>query len=243
VLVERQGLRRRPSGCIGSASSTPASSAGVDTLCGSVLFGFNALQLVSPGRAARFDAGTRRHQHRRGRRLRPCSERVDAGDGAGLAPLGYGESSDAHLNVDAASRRASAPSARSTTRLRPRRHRRDAVDHINLHGTASQRNDEVEAALVARRFPTRTHAVSTWASPGHTLGAAGIVEAAASLLAIEHGFLPAWPERARSIRCGPQNPDRAVPRRGRLALQAIVRLRLEQHASWCSDAVAGRREQ
>jgi 3-oxoacyl-[acyl-carrier-protein] synthase-1 len=79
------------------------------------------------------------------------------------------------------------------------------VDYINLHGTASAKNDEVEAALVARRFPGRTHASSTKGFTGHTLGAAGIVGAAASLLAIEHGFLPGMAgTRTLDPVCGPQ---------------------------------------
>jgi 3-oxoacyl-[acyl-carrier-protein] synthase-1 len=64
------------------------------------------------------------------------------------------------------------------------------VDYINLHGTASQKNDEVEAALVARAFPARTRASSTKGFTGHTLGAAGIVEATIALQAIEHGLVP-----------------------------------------------------
>ena len=64
------------------------------------------------------------------------------------------------------------------------------VDYINLHGTASLKNDEVEAALVNRVFPSSTRASSTKGFTGHTLGAAGIVEATVALLALEHGFIP-----------------------------------------------------
>ncbi|RZI73523.1 MAG: beta-ketoacyl-[acyl-carrier-protein] synthase II, partial [Variovorax sp.] len=66
----------------------------------------------------------------------------------------------------------------------------DAIDYINMHGTASMKNDEVEGGLVARRFPARTHASSTKGFTGHTLGAAGIVEAVISLLALETGLMP-----------------------------------------------------
>ncbi len=43
---------------------------------------------------------------------------------------------------------------------------------------------------MARRFPARTHASSTKGFTGHTLGAAGIVEAVISLPAIERGLMP-----------------------------------------------------
>jgi len=61
---------------------------------------------------------------------------------------------------------------------------------VNLHGTATVKNDEVEAALLADMFPPTTRASSTKGWTGHTLGAAGIVEAVITLLAIEHGFVP-----------------------------------------------------
>ena len=196
---------------------------GVDTLCGSVLFGFNALQLVSAEPCRPFDA------QRSGISIGEAAgfallERVDnastlpaiaapRGDAAGLGAarrpaglylIGYGESSDAHhmstphpeglgaeRALDDALARAGIDAA--------------AVDHINLHGTASAKNDEVEAALVARRFPASTHASSTKGITGHTLGAAGIVEAVACLLAIEHGVRPGTANtRVLDAACGPQ---------------------------------------
>lgn len=182
---------------------------GVDTLCGSVLFGFNALQLVSTAPCRPFDA------ERDGISLGEAAgfallERSDAAtsgiaaDGDALQLLGYGESSDAHHMSSPHPDGLGAERALDDALARAGLHA-DAVDHINLHGTASQKNDEVEAALVARRFPARTHASSTKGITGHTLGAAGIVEAAASLLAIEHGFMPGSVNtRALDALCGPQ---------------------------------------
>ncbi|MGZ5214956.1 MAG: beta-ketoacyl-[acyl-carrier-protein] synthase II, partial [Caldimonas sp.] len=93
------------------------------------------------------------------------------------------------------------------------------IDHINLHGTASAKNDEVEAALVARRFPARTHASSTKGFTGHTLGAAGIVEAAASLLALERGFMPGTVNTVTlDPVCGPQIRTASASGEVRLAL-------------------------
>ncbi|TCI09189.1 beta-ketoacyl-[acyl-carrier-protein] synthase family protein [Dyella soli] len=175
---------------------------GVDTLCDSVLFGFNALELVSPEPCRPFDVA------RRGISIGEAAgfallERADA---APQAPrlLGYGESSDAHhmstphpagLGAELALRDALARAGL----------RAEQVDYINLHGTASQKNDEVEAALIARAFPATTRASSTKGFTGHTLGAAGIVEAVFALLSIERGLVPGnlgctTPDKA----CGPQ---------------------------------------
>jgi 3-oxoacyl-[acyl-carrier-protein] synthase-1 len=160
---------------------------GVDTLCDSVLFGFNALELVSPAPCRPFDAA------RDGISIGEAAgfallERIDSAPDAPQL-LGYGEASDAHhmstphpegLGAELALRDALARAGLDASQ----------VDYINLHGTASQKNDEVEAALVGRAFPARTRASSTKGFTGHTLGAAGIVEATIALLAIEHGLIP-----------------------------------------------------
>jgi 3-oxoacyl-[acyl-carrier-protein] synthase-1 len=66
----------------------------------------------------------------------------------------------------------------------------DAVDYINMHGTASHKNDETEARVVADIFPSMTRASSTKGWTGHTLGAAGIVEAVITLLVLDSGLVP-----------------------------------------------------
>lgn len=160
---------------------------GVDTLCGSVLYGFNALELVSPEPCRPFGAA------RDGISIGEAAgfallERADAAPDAPQL-LGYGEASDAHhmstphpegLGAELALNDALARAGLKAVQ----------VDYINLHGTASQKNDEVEAALVNRTFPRTTRASSTKGYTGHTLGAAGIVEATVALLAIEHGLIP-----------------------------------------------------
>jgi 3-oxoacyl-[acyl-carrier-protein] synthase-1 len=173
---------------------------GVDTLCGSVLFGFNSLELVSPDPCRPFDV------ERRG---------INLGEAAGFALLeregpctawllGYGESSDAHHmstpHPEGRGARLALEAALERARLEP-----GDIDYVNLHGTASQKNDEVEARLVAELFPERTFASSTKGWTGHTLGAAGIVEAAISLLALEHGVLPGTLNSQKlDPACGPQ---------------------------------------
>ncbi|QDE41504.1 beta-ketoacyl-[acyl-carrier-protein] synthase family protein [Luteibacter pinisoli] len=175
---------------------------GVDTLCDSVLFGFNSLELVSGEPCRPFDAD------RNGISIGEAGgfaliERAVEGDTSPLF-IGYGEASDAHhmstphpegLGAELALRDALARAGIEA----------GDVDYINLHGTASQKNDEVEAALVARSFPATTRASSTKGFTGHTLGAAGILEATLTLLAMRDGVVPAnLGARTPDPLCGPQ---------------------------------------
>jgi 3-oxoacyl-[acyl-carrier-protein] synthase-1 len=175
---------------------------GVDTLCGSVLYGFNSLELVSPEPCRPFDA------QRKGISLGEAAgfallER-SGGDADALLLLGYGEASDAHHMSTPHPEGLGAERALDDALARAGLGA-DAIDYINLHGTASSKNDEVEAALVARRFPATTHASSTKGFTGHTLGAAGIVEAVISLLALESGWMPGTVNSSTlDADCGPQ---------------------------------------
>ena len=157
---------------------------GVDTLCGSVLFGFNSLQLVSSRPCRPFD------RDRDGISLGEAAGFALLERGAGpLQLLGYGESSDAHHMSSPHPAGLGAERALDDALARAGLTAAD-VDYVNLHGTATPKNDEVEAALVGRRFGERTQASSTKGATGHTLGAAGIVEAVVCLLALEHGVVP-----------------------------------------------------
>ena len=64
------------------------------------------------------------------------------------------------------------------------------VDYINAHGTATPFNDASEGAAIAKIFGARVPVSSTKAMMGHSLGAAGAIEAVFSVLAIRGGFLP-----------------------------------------------------
>jgi 3-oxoacyl-[acyl-carrier-protein] synthase-1 len=65
------------------------------------------------------------------------------------------------------------------------------IDYINLHGTATQSNDAAEGKAVAAVFGAATPCSSTKGATGHTLGAAGGLEAVICALALQHGLLPA----------------------------------------------------
>ena len=161
--------------------------AGVDTLCDSVLFGFNALELVSSERCRPFDTA------RNGISIGEAAGfAIVERDGDARAPrlVGYGESSDAyHMSTPHPEGRG-ARLALGDALARAGLEAHD-IDYINLHGTATPKNDEVEAAVLADVFTRRVRASATKGFTGHTLGAAGILEAVITLIAIEEGFVPA----------------------------------------------------
>lgn len=162
---------------------------GVDTLCGSVLYGFHALQLVSESQCAPFD------QDRNGINLGEAAgyaivTRIDhEGPSTGVRMVGYGESSDAHHmshpHPEGLGARLAMQQALDMAGLAP-----DQVDYINLHGTASRANDLIEGQLISNLFPATARVSSTKAWMGHTLGAAGITEALIAVDALVRGVIP-----------------------------------------------------
>ena len=161
---------------------------GADSLCDSVLFGFHALQLVSPDVCRPFDATRRGINLGEGAGFALLMREGDAPEGCARL-LGVGESSDAHHlsapQPDGVSIEAAVRQALQRAQLAPA-----DIQCINLHGTATLQNDAVEAAMVMRVFAPGVHASSTKGFTGHTLGASGIIEAVIGLLSIEQGFMP-----------------------------------------------------
>jgi 3-oxoacyl-[acyl-carrier-protein] synthase II len=104
--------------------------------------------------------------------------------------VGYGMSSDAsHItapSLDGPERCMKA--ALSDGGVNP-----DEIDYINAHGTSTPLNDSNETNAIKVVFGERAYKIpvsSTKSMTGHLLGAAGAVEAAFSVLALEHGILP-----------------------------------------------------
>ncbi len=158
---------------------------GADTLCQSVLYGFNSLELVSPLPCRPFDV------ERQG---------LSIGEGAGFAILergtdaeivfaGHGETCDAwHMSSphpEGLGARRAMENALECAGLS-----QAAIDYVNLHGTATRINDQVEGEAMLKLFaePVACSSVKGWT--GHTLGAAGIVEAVISMLCLQRGLIP-----------------------------------------------------
>jgi nodulation protein E len=69
----------------------------------------------------------------------------------------------------------------------------EQIGYINAHGTATEANDRMEAAAIHAVFGNRVPSLpvsSTKSMHGHTLGAAGALEAVATVMAMRHGVLP-----------------------------------------------------
>lgn len=168
---------------------------GADSLARLTLSGFRSLRLLDPRPCRPFD------RSRRG---------LSLGEGAGMlvlerpesaaargAPirallLGGAETADAHhLTAPApegARAAAAIGAALASAGLAP-----GAVDHVNAHGTGTPANDAAEAAALAAAFGSDVlgcPVASIKGSVGHTLGAAGAIEAIAAIETMRHGAIP-----------------------------------------------------
>jgi 3-oxoacyl-[acyl-carrier-protein] synthase-1 len=157
---------------------------GADAICGLTLNGFHALEALSPLPCDPFSV------NRRG---------TNIGEGAALflleptsgavALLGTGESSDAyHVSApepSGAGARLAMERALAAAALPA-----EAIAYVNLHGTATPLNDAMEGKAVSCLFGSRTPCSSTKGMTGHTLGAAGAIEAAILWLALDPASAP-----------------------------------------------------
>ena len=158
---------------------------GVDTLCKLTINGFAALESTTR------EISNPLSRNRRG---------INLGEGAALLLisrepaavelLGWGESSDAyHVSAPDPGGRGAELAMRAAlahAALEPRE-----IGYLNLHATATPKNDEMESHAVSRVFPGGVPCSGTKPLTGHTLGAAGATEAAFCWLALQgDGRLP-----------------------------------------------------
>jgi 3-oxoacyl-[acyl-carrier-protein] synthase-1 len=165
---------------------------GVDSLCKLTLNGFSSLEAVSDERCNPFSAN--RNGINIGEAAVLFLMSKQQGDGPAIALLGAGASSDAH-HISAPE-----PSGRGALQAMQKalgraRLQADQIDYLNLHGTATQHNDAMESLAVAALFPDGVACSSTKPLTGHTLGAAGALEAAFCWLSlsadnIDHALPP-----------------------------------------------------
>jgi len=168
---------------------------GTESLCRMTFAGFNALHALSLEPCRPFDRRRSGLSLGEGAAMLVVeSEERAARRGARMHAelVSYGNSADAHhltaphphgTGAVLAMRRALAHGA-----VAP-----EDIDYINAHGTGTPANDVVEARAIHEVFgpaASRLAVSSTKAAVGHTLGAAGAIEALATILALRDGFLP-----------------------------------------------------
>jgi 3-oxoacyl-[acyl-carrier-protein] synthase-1 len=148
---------------------------GVDSLCQLTLNGFSALEAVSAQRCNPFSV------NRNGINIGEAAVLFLMSKAPGtqqpIALLGGGASSDAHhISAPEPSGRGALQAMRKA--LNSAGLTAQQIAYLNLHGTATQHNDAMESLAVAELFPQGVPCSSTKPMSGHTLGAAGALEAA-----------------------------------------------------------------
>ena len=168
---------------------------GADALCRMVFSGFNALQVLDRVPCRPFDRARAGITLGEGAALFVL-ERWDDAARRGARILGelvsYGVSADAHHvtqpRPDGAGAVRAIDRALAEGGIAPAE-----IDYVNAHGTGTPQNDLVEARALKQVLGARAARIpvsSTKSQVGHCLGAAGAIEALASLLAIRGGFVP-----------------------------------------------------
>jgi 3-oxoacyl-[acyl-carrier-protein] synthase-1 len=164
---------------------------GVDSLCRLTLNGFSSLEAVSSERSNPFSV------NRSGINIGEAAVLFlmtrEANRDHRIALLGAGASSDAH-HISAPEPNGRGAQQAMQKALNNAGVQADEIDYLNLHGTATQHNDSMESLAVNAVFPNGVPCSSTKPLSGHTLGAAGALEAAFCWLALS-----------------PENPDRQLP--------------------------------
>ena len=164
---------------------------GYDALSELVFVGFDSLQAATPEKCRPFDSNRSGMVLGEGAALLALEELESArSHGAEILGeiTGYGISTDNHHltqpNPDGSGPRRAMEQALAQAQLEP-----NEVGYINAHGTATVLNDTAEGKAIAELFGD-VPVSSTKSMMGHSLGAAGAIEAVVSLLALQHQFLP-----------------------------------------------------
>ncbi len=166
---------------------------GVDALTRTCFMGFNALKLLDPEPCRPFD------RHRRGMSIGEAAAFLvleDAGQCRARGGHAYALLAGAGMSTDAYHITAPHPEGEGMIRamsqaLAAARMTPGEIGYVNAHGTGTPQNDRVEALALAQVFGEGGVLVSSSKSlVGHTMAAAGSVEAVATILALQHGLIP-----------------------------------------------------
>ncbi|MBN1531139.1 MAG: beta-ketoacyl-[acyl-carrier-protein] synthase family protein [Spirochaetes bacterium] len=164
---------------------------GADSLCRLTYYGFNSLQLLDPAGARPLDRDRRGMSVSEGAAMLLLEGGDSPPPGALAEVTGWGLSCDAYHPAaprpDGGGAMQAMRSALEMAGIPP-----GGVDYVNLHGTGTVDNDQAEATAVRGIFGGHHPPLSSIkGATGHSLGAAGAIEAVASTLALKRGIIPA----------------------------------------------------
>lgn len=178
---------------------------GADSLCSLTLNGFAALESLSSSLCNPLSLNR---------------DGLNLGEGGALFLLtrapgpfrvaGWGGSVDGH-HISAPDPSGRGAEAAMSSALQMAKMKPTDIDFVHLHGTATRLNDHMEAQVIERLLGLETPCASTKPLTGHTLGAAGAIQAALCLMGLEHGKLP--PHLWDGVR-DPEIPDIRLARPG-----------------------------
>ncbi len=160
---------------------------GVDTLCRLTVNGFSSLEAVSDTPCNPFS------QNRNGINIGEGGALfLVSGERSGIELAGVGEGSDAH-HISAPDPTGSGAMRCMSAAIKDAAVTPSEVGYVNLHGTGTELNDQMESLAMYEVFGGKTLCSSTKSFTGHTLGAAGAVEAGICWLVLSEegrGVLP-----------------------------------------------------
>lgn len=162
---------------------------GVDTLCDLTLNGFDSLELISETPCQPFDQNRTGITIGEGAAVFLLSKDPDfitqSTNGNSVTLLGGGESSDAY-HISSPDPKGLGAEKAITQALEEASLTPKDIAYINLHGTGTPLNDDMESTCINRLFGPTTPCSSTKAITGHTLGASGALEAGFLWLCLTH---------------------------------------------------------
>ncbi len=162
---------------------------GVDSLCLTTLYGFHSLQLVSRTPCRPFDVARDGISIGEAAAFALLERPAASLDANAVLLLGVGESSDAY-HMSAPHPQGRGARAAMLQALQAAAFAPGDIEYINFHGTGTPSNDEAEARAVTGVLG-QVPGSSTKGATGHTLGAAGALEAVICALALQQGVMPA----------------------------------------------------
>jgi len=177
--------------CVRSGRYQRVLAGGYDALSELVFTGFDSLQASTPEKCRPFD------RHRTGMVLGEGAallalENLDSAQRRGAPVLaeiiGYGISTD-NFHITQPDPSGIGPRQAMERAVQSAHVAENEIDYINAHGTATLFNDAAEGKAINRLF-NGVPVSSTKSMMGHSLGAAGAIEAVVCLLALQHQFLP-----------------------------------------------------